>query len=88
MANGLADELGGLRQSLEYLAERTGLEEYRIEVYPQKRPLFLWPGNTIFRSISKAFLGSEEAIPKFQEQLDDLGEASIFARMPFDLAIE
>lgn len=87
-ANGLVDDLGGLRQALQYLADELNLKDYRVELYPRRRPLFLWPGSSLVQSVASLFMGEksvEEALPP---ALPASGDESILARMPFDIDIE
>lgn len=59
LANGLIDRQGGLKQALDYLADKLDLDNYRVEVYPQKRPLFILPTLPIASGILSLFTGSE-----------------------------
>jgi len=88
MANGLIDDLGGIRQALDYLAEELNLEDYRVEIYPRKRPWFLWPGSSLLRSVASIFTGEKSVENILPPSLPAGGDESILARMPFDIVIE
>ena len=85
---GLIDELGGLRQALEYTAGSLGLDDYRVEIYPQRRPLFLLSGGSLIRTIAQLFGGKTNPSEVLSGVLYPLGEGTIFARMPYDIEIE
>lgn len=86
--NGLIDEVGGLKQALDYTASRLNLKEYELVVYPEKRPLFLLPGNSLMSAMASILgLGkSEQSVVNTSQEL--LDEDGIFTRMPFDIFIE
>ena len=86
--NGLIDELGGIRQALDYTARRAGVNDYRVAVYPVKRPLFLLPGRSLFRTVAGLLLGESNVVDDGIKLLPDLCEEGIYARMPYDLHIE
>ncbi|MCK4302201.1 MAG: signal peptide peptidase SppA, partial [candidate division Zixibacteria bacterium] len=86
LSNGLVDESGGLKETLDYTSERLGLEDYRIAIYPRRRPLFVLPGSSLFRAAATLILGDADGItplstpPVFAE--------GFYTRMPFDIDIE
>lgn len=88
LANGLVDELGGLKQSLDFTADRLNLDDYRIAIYPEKKPLFLLPGRRFLAWVAGVFHsgGSIESLLASQSSL--LGDEYLFARMPFDIEIQ
>jgi protease-4 len=86
--NGLIDELGGIRQALDYTARRAGVDDYRVAVYPVKRPLFLLPGRSLFRMLAGLLMGESNVVDDGINLLPDLCEEGIYARMPYDLHIE
>lgn len=88
LANGLIDELGGICQALDYLAHELQLEDYRVELYPQKRPWFILPGSSLLRSVASLFMGDRAVEDVLPAPLPGDGEESILARMPFDIVIE
>ncbi|MCP4683838.1 MAG: signal peptide peptidase SppA [bacterium] len=88
LANGLIDNLGGVRQALDYLAEELGIEEYRVEIYPRKRPWFLWPGSSLLQTVASLFTGDKAVEDVLPPSLPAGGDESILARMPFDIVIE
>lgn len=88
VACGLADETGGLKQSLDYLAGLAGLDNYTVEVYPRKRPLFLLPANPLWRSLGGLIFGNSEEAEQAGQLLSDSEDAAIMARLPFNLVIE
>lgn len=83
--NGLVDQLGGLKQSLDYLASTLEIQEYRVRVYPENRPLFILPARSFLGAVGSLLgVNSTEQI----EQTVAAAEGEIFARMPYDLLIE
>jgi len=88
LANGLVDELGGLHESLEYAAERLGLSDYRIAIYPRIRPLFTLPGGSLLRRLVE-FFGLRSPAETLTRDLEMVsGGEYLLARMPFDIEIE
>ncbi|MBN1213703.1 MAG: signal peptide peptidase SppA, partial [candidate division Zixibacteria bacterium] len=85
---GLVDELGGLKTTLDYLAGQLGLADYRIEIYPIERPLFILPGGFLMNAIAGIFTSDKESSPALDvvPGLSETGE--LYARMPFDITIE
>jgi len=88
LSNGLIDELGGLKRSLDYTAMRLGLKDYRIAVYPEKRPWFVFPGRSIMKAIAHFFSGNGNGEETLAKGLGFSGRGDILARMPFDISIE
>ena len=88
VANGLIDEVGGLKQALDYTAGQLNLKDYRVVFYPEKRPLFIWPNNSLISAVASiAGLGQENASVEsnVSEALEGNG---LFTRMLFDISIE
>ena len=88
LANGLVDQLGGLRATLEYTAARAGLENYRVVLLPRKRPLFIMPGNTMLGGLTRLLGFGSGGSPTGLETSDEFVTDGIFARMPYDIEIE
>jgi len=88
LSNGLIDELGGLKRSLDYTAMRLGLKDYRIAVYPEKRPWFVFPGRSFMKAIAHFFSGKGNGEETLAKGLGLSGRGDILARMPFDISIE
>ncbi|MBI5267933.1 MAG: S49 family peptidase, partial [candidate division Zixibacteria bacterium] len=86
-ANGLVDDLGGLWESLAYLQKQTGVTRYRVELYPRRRPLFVWPGRNLLSMAVKFIAGGREELPTALTSTDPDSEGLILARMPYDLNI-
>jgi protease-4 len=86
-ANGLVDELGGLWESLKYLQKQTGLTRYRIKLYPQRRPLFVWPSKNLLSMAVKFIAGGREDLPAVPSLADLSPDGLILARLPYDLDI-
>jgi protease-4 len=87
-SNGLVDELGGLKQSLDFTAGRLGLKDYRVVVYPEKRPLFVFPGRSFIRAVARLFTGDEVTDNPVPGAFGLADEGQLLARMPFDITIE
>lgn len=86
--NGLVDEMGGLKQALDYTAVQAGISDYRIALFPDRRPWFTLPGRSLFGMVAGLFSGNVEAVEKALDVLPTLTEEGIYARMPYDLHIE
>jgi len=84
---GLVDEIGGLKNAIAYTAEKLNLKDYRVEFYPEKRPLFLLPGSRFLSSVN-AFLGIGQSQNDNSDSDFHIEENGILARMPFDIIIE
>ena len=89
LANGLVDELGGLKQSLDYSAKSLDIAEYDVQVYPRKRPLFIMPTTGVLDLIGLLF-GVSHISPVEDEvtHLCQLAADPIQARMPYDIVVE
>lgn len=87
-SNGLVDELGGLKQALDYVAAENNLSDYRIELYPKRRPLFLFPGSKLFRSVASIFVGGQVDADDLPIPMAMPADGSLFTRMPYDIVIE
>lgn len=85
--NGLVDRIGGLKQALDFTADRAGVENYSVEIYPRKRPWFVLPGFALVDAVRSVF-GKAEAVaegkPVEELQMEPDG---LYARMPYDLLI-
>ncbi|UCC44780.1 MAG: signal peptide peptidase SppA, partial [Candidatus Zixiibacteriota bacterium] len=88
LSNGLVDDLGGLRQALDHAAAMLDLKEYRVRLYPEKRPLFVFPGRSMIRRFVSLLMGapSEDVLPDLNSFLSEDGY--LLARMPYDIEIE
>jgi protease-4 len=88
VANGLIDEVGGLKQALDYTAGQLNLKDYRIVFYPEKRPLFLWPNNSLISAVASIVgFGRENASVESSVSEALMGDG-LFTRMLFDISIE
>jgi len=89
VANGLVDDLGGLKQALDHLAQTQHLKTYSVAIYPQKRPLFIWPAPNLTSFIGR-MLGlrsetfGEDQIGRALRLADD----PLVARLPYDIVVE
>ena len=88
VANGLVDELGGLWESLEFVREQLGSRSYAIEIYPQRRPLFLLSTPKIFQSIVALVTGENSGDDVASALSGIASEAGISARLPYDIDIQ
>ncbi|MFH1687788.1 MAG: signal peptide peptidase SppA [bacterium] len=84
--NGLVDELGGLKQALQYTAERLDLDQYGVALYPEHRPWIELPGQSFLRPLA-ALVGLGHSANNIGTALMPFDEG-IYARLPFDLTIE
>jgi len=88
LSNGLIDELGGLKRSLDYVADRLELKDYRIAIYPEKRPWFVLPGRSFMKAIARFLVGEGTFNEVLSKGLGLTESGEIIARMPFDITIE
>ncbi len=88
LANGLVDSLGGVMQTLDYSAAALGLDDYRVVIYPQKRPLFILPGQSMFSTLARTILGPNNPTASLADKLDLPPATGLYTRMPFDISIE
>ncbi len=88
VANGLIDEVGGLKQALDYAAGRSNLKDYRVVFYPKKRPLFLWPKNTLINAAASIAGFGKEKSSDGHSVLNGSESSGVFTRMLFDISIE
>lgn len=91
LERGLVDEIGGLKDALDYTATKAGLTSYRIVSYP--KPM------TAIEIMMASFSdnGAEylieglhlpEAALEAARQISKIGEPSIYARLPYMLDIK
>lgn len=88
-ANGLVDELGGLREAADYVAAEAGIDDYDLVLLPERRPLFVLPRLPLIGSLAGlvGLSGSESDGETLEQSV--LGDnAVMMARLPFDLQIE
>jgi protease IV len=88
IACGLADQVGGVQQAVEYLAAEMDLDHYSVEIYPQKRPWFLFPGISLWKSVMAVLTGNDNSPEATQLSLPLFEEGSLIARIPYDLSVE
>ena len=87
LSNGLVDELGGLKNTLDFAAERLQLEDYVIEIIPQKRPLFVFPAQPLLSTIASLFTHKNSDDKSDGSWLSDNTDL-FYTRLPFDIDIE
>jgi protease-4 len=87
LQNGLVDEVGGLKQAIDYVAKSKDLKDYRIVFYPEKRPLFVLPKNTFINSLLSIF-GIVDGSAAVEEVTETVANVGLFTRLPFDISIE
>ncbi len=88
LANGLVDELGGVKRSLDFAAERLRLEDYRIAIYPEKKPLFILPGRGFLMWMTRLFSSGRPVESLLTGDFGMSGDEYLLTRMPFDIEIE
>ncbi|MGH8015447.1 MAG: S49 family peptidase, partial [Candidatus Zixiibacteriota bacterium] len=88
MQNGLVDEVGGLKQAIDYTAAQLNLKDYRVVFYPEKRPLFDFSDNPLLKAAASILgIGSDKSsVNDGVKGLID--QEGLFSRLPFDIAIE
>ncbi len=86
-ANGLVDSLGGIQESIAFTAKEIGAKDYRVRMFPEKRPLFALPGNSLINLVTEAF-ARDRSSSKLSDMLDPDGFEGLFTRVPYDLSIQ
>lgn len=88
-ANGLVDQIGGFRQTLDYAARETGTRDFDVVLYPIKRPLFVFPARPLLGSLFGLFgQNSKQAVQAASSSLGAIIQPGLYARVPFDLVIQ
>ncbi|MDF1544366.1 MAG: signal peptide peptidase SppA [bacterium] len=89
LRNGLVDELGGLKSAIDYLADQLQLSDYRVEVYPQRRPWIVFPARPLLGLAASVFGTGSDAVAAV-EGISDIKqrEGHLMTRLPYDLIIE
>lgn len=85
--NGLVDQIGGLKETIDFAAQRLNLKDYRVKIYPEKRPLFILPGNSLFSSAVKLFTHSEKS-KDLEHTMLPFESTRFYTRLPYDIYIE
>ncbi len=88
IANGLVDEIGGVKQSLDFTAMQLGLgRRYSVAIYPQRRPLFILPGWSLFGMLAGLTKSERPLTETVIEELIRPTADGIYARLPYDIDI-
>ncbi len=88
-ANGLIDQIGGLKQTLDFAAREARIHNFDVVLYPINRPLFVFPSPPLLSSLIGLFgRSSRQAIQTASASLGTLTEAGLYARVPYDLVIQ
>jgi protease-4 len=87
-ANGLVDQLGGIQDAIAFTADQCGLDDYRLEIYPKKRPLFLLPAMPFARYLTSIFSDDDSPTETAANALGVAADGEVIARIPFDIKIE
>ena len=84
--NGLVDKIGGLKDALDFLVSENNFSDYRVELYPQNRPLFILPGNSLLNMFGSLFSKSNKDVSIEKQIIGD--NNYLFERLPYDIIIE
>lgn len=90
LANGLVDEIGGLKAALQYAAVRAGVTDYCVESFPKPKSRMeslmssMQPDATDY--LVKSFGIPESALKTFKS-LSDLGSPVVYARVPYFMEV-
>ena len=87
MSNGLVDQNGGIYDAIEYLADYLDLDDYRVGIYPQKRPLFVLPAQPLF-GLGLATIRNLFGIDDVAAETRAIDDHYLMARLPFELSIQ
>lgn len=84
---GLVDQLGGVREALEYTAGRLGLSDYDVVIYPHRQTLVDLPGQSMFDWLVSTLWGDD--VPESATSIRKaVPRAGLYARLPYGLVIE
>ena len=86
LAIGLVDELGGIKNALDYTAAQMRLKDYDVVVLPRRRIWFELPANPLWQFLSTAITGRTS--DRSGELPLALPEGGLYARLPYDLVVE
>ena len=85
MKVGLVDQIGGLKDALNFAADRLELDEYDIRILPRKRTLIQLPAQPLFNLMAGLFSSDgDDILDRFDPDVFE----GILARIPYDLTIE
>jgi len=87
LRNGLVNQMGGIKQALDYTAQRLGLESYRVSMFPVKRTLIEFPGGSLFRTVAGLFESSSDLTETLTAGFGGEFSEGIIARLPYDIDI-
>ncbi|HKK20630.1 MAG TPA: S49 family peptidase, partial [candidate division Zixibacteria bacterium] len=87
LVNGLVDSLGGIRESIAFTAHEIGASDYRVRLFPEKRPLFDLPGHSLVNLVASVFARNHSAA-SLADRIDLDGFEGMFTRVPYDLSIQ
>ncbi len=85
--NGLVDKLGGFKDAVDFIAKRDNLDNYQIQLFPQKKLFFSLPGSSLFSSVAKLFK-SKSSLELLKDELQLYTPEQFYTRMPYDISIE
>lgn len=77
---GLVDEIGGLKDAVEYTANLTGCPSYNIVSYPK-------PLTTIEQLMSAMNTNADDKLVKIYKKIEECRKVEILARMPYRVEI-
>lgn len=93
---GLVDELGGLEDAIAYVAEKAGLEMYKVAEYPKQKSSYEWLMESLMEmragKVSQVVAGElgEEgaALYRALDRVRTNAQGVVMARMPYGLMVE
>lgn len=77
---GLVDEIGGLKEALEYTANLCGCATYQVKNYPE-------PMSTIEQIMNSMNQIPDNHLVKIYKQIEECSKVEILARMPYSIEI-
>lgn len=86
--NGLADKLGGIKQALDYTAQRLNIKNYNIKILPEKRPFIILPGKSFFNMMASMMLPNKKNGKTILSQIIPTNTDLLFTRLPYDIEIQ
>jgi protease-4 len=86
--NGLVDQLGGLHSALESTAGELGLSDYDVVIFPEERPLIIFPGSSFINTVASIFSGNDDPVEAAASTVIPDDNVALMTRLPFNITIE
>jgi len=88
LGNGLVNNLGGIKQALDFTAQRLQIKSYNIKILPEKRPFIILPGKSFFNMMASVMWRNKKKGNTFLNQIVPNNAELLFTRLPYDIEIQ